>query len=134
MAPRTIFLGRLIGLFALILALSMLADKPDAVALFMAVAQDRTMLFVLGLIGTAAGLALVLGHQIWSGGALPVLVTVVGWIILIRGVAMLSLSAAATARLLDWLHFADGFYLYMSLPAALGLYLTVRAFAARPGR
>ena len=134
MAPRTIFLGRLIGLFALILAVAMLADKPSSVALYRAIAQDRTMLFVLGLIGTAAGLAIVLAHQVWSGGALPVLVTVFGWVMLIRGVAILFLTPAATVRLLDWLRLDDWFYVYLSLPLVLGLYLTIRAFAARSGR
>jgi len=133
-APRTIFLGRLIGLFALILAVAMLADKPNGVALYRAIAQDHAMLFVLGLIGTVAGLAIVLAHQVWSGGALPVMVTLVGWIMLVRGVAILFLAPAATVRLLDWLRLDDWFYFYLSLPLVLGLYLTVRAFAARPGR
>jgi hypothetical protein len=38
-------------------------------------------LLIIGFLGTALGLALVLGHQLWSGGALAVAVTVFGWVI-----------------------------------------------------
>ena len=30
------------------------------------------------------GLALVLGHNVWSGGLQPVLVTIFGWVLLIK--------------------------------------------------
>jgi hypothetical protein len=32
-----------------------------------------------GMVATSAGLAVVLAHNIWNGGALPVVVTLVGW-------------------------------------------------------
>ena len=67
MAPLTIYLSRLIGLLTLITALSMLADKPRAIDTVRAVIQDRSPLLILGMLGTAAGLAVVLGHQVWSG-------------------------------------------------------------------
>jgi uncharacterized membrane protein YsdA (DUF1294 family) len=67
MAPLTIYLSRLIGLLTLIAALSMLADKPQAIDRVRAVVEDRPALLILGVLGTAAGLAVVLGHQVWSG-------------------------------------------------------------------
>ena len=75
----------LIGLFTLIVAGSMLAEKPRAMEMVRAFLQDRPALLVLGVLGTAAGLAIVLGHQRWTGGVLPLVVTVIGWVILIRG-------------------------------------------------
>ena len=42
-----------------------------------------------GMVATAAGIAVVLGHNVWSGGALPVVVTLVGWAALLMGVALL---------------------------------------------
>jgi hypothetical protein len=49
-----------------------------------AVLRDPSMMFVLGAITLVAGLAMVLAHNIWSGGALVVIVTLVGWITLIK--------------------------------------------------
>ena len=134
MAARTIYLSRLIGLFTLIVTLSMLADRPQALEMIRTVEQDRPALIILGLLGTAAGLAIVLGHQVWSGGALPVLVTVLGWVFLIRGAVLLYLSPEATAHLVDRFRFEDLFYVYLGLTMALGLYLTVRGFSARFAR
>jgi len=130
MAARTIYLSRLIGLFTLIVTLSMLADRPQALEMIRTVVQDRPALIILGLLGTAAGLGIVLGHQVWSGGALPVLVTVLGWVFLIRGAVLLYLSPEATAHLVDRFRFEDLFYVYLGLTMALGLYLTVLGFSA----
>jgi hypothetical protein len=128
MMSRTIYLSRLIGLFILVATLSMLVDKAKAVETIGLVVQDRALLTVLGLIGAGVGLALVLGHQVWSGGALPIVVTVLGWVFRIRGAAWLFLSADATSRLVDWVRFADLFHVYMGCTTALGLYLTVQGF------
>jgi hypothetical protein len=49
-------------------------------------------------IAVTAGLAIVIGHNVWSGGALLVIVTLLGWIILIRGVVLLFLSPSAKIR------------------------------------
>jgi hypothetical protein len=133
MTPLTIYLSRLTGLFTLIIALAMLANKPQAMDTVRAVVQDRPVLLTFGMLGTAAGLAVVLGHQVWSGDLLPVLVTMIGWIILIRGTILLCLFQDATARLVDWFHFEEFFYLYLGFAAVLGLYLAVHGFATGTG-
>jgi len=46
--------------------------------------HNSRVLFLAGVIAVIAGLAMVLGHNVWSGGALPVIVTLVGWSTLIR--------------------------------------------------
>jgi vacuolar-type H+-ATPase subunit I/STV1 len=52
--------------------------------------HDPSMIFILGLITLAAGLAMVLAHNIWSGGALVVIVTIVGWITLLKSLLLYS--------------------------------------------
>ena len=130
MTALRIYLSRLIGLFILIIALAMLANKPQAMDTVRAVVQDRPVLLTLGMFGTAAGLAIVLGFQVWSGGVLPVLMTMIGWIILIRGTILLCLSQDETARLVERFHFAEFFYLYLGFAAVLGLYLAAHGFSA----
>lgn len=75
MLPRTFFLGRLIGLFLILAALSMLMHKQSLVATVPRLIQDRPLLLFIGLIASIAGLAMVLGHNVWAGGTLPVVVT-----------------------------------------------------------
>jgi vacuolar-type H+-ATPase subunit I/STV1 len=94
-----------------------------------ALLHNPPMLLLLGVFTTAAGLAMVLAHNIWSGGALAVIVTVAGWLALIKGMLFLLLSPEAQAELfLKGLGYQQFFYLYMAITLALGIYLTYGGF------
>ena len=90
MSRLTIFLGRLIGLSLLIISLAMLIQREAFVEAVGELIHHRPTMLVLGMLTLIAGLAMVLGHNVWSGGALPIMVTIVGWITLIRSVVLLS--------------------------------------------
>src|ERR1039458_596306 len=85
MSPRTIYLSKLFGLYLILVALPMMIHKQAVVDMVTALFRDPAMMFMLGLLTLVAGLAMVLAHNIWSGGALPVVVTIVGWLALIKG-------------------------------------------------
>ena len=98
-----------------------------------ALLQNPSMVFVLGVVMLAAGLAMVLAHNIWSGGALVVVVTLVGWMTLIKSLVFLFLPPEMEARLfLERLHDQQLFYFYWALPLVLGLYLTYAGFRSPP--
>jgi hypothetical protein len=84
MSSRTIFLSRLIGLYCIVIAFSMMTRTQATVETVTVLLQSPSMMLILGVITLAAGLAMVLAHNIWSGGALVVIVTIVGWITLLR--------------------------------------------------
>ena len=67
MLPLTIFLGKLIGLYCIIVALAMMAHKQSAVATVNALIRNPLLLLPAEVLGLAAGLGMVLGHNIWSG-------------------------------------------------------------------
>jgi hypothetical protein len=90
------------------------------------------MMFVLGAITLIAGLAMVLAHNIWSGGALAVIVTLVGWITLLKSLLLLLLPPHVEAELfLGQLHYQQLFYLYGAFSLVLGIYLTYGGFKSR---
>jgi putative exporter of polyketide antibiotics len=133
MSPRTPFLSRLIGLYAILVALSMFSRGQASVETLAALLQNPSMVFVLGVVMLAAGLAMVLAHNIWSGGALVVVVTLVGWMTLIKSLVFLFLPPEMEARLfLERLHYQQLFYFYWALPLVLGLYLTYGGFRSPP--
>jgi hypothetical protein len=70
---------------------------------------------------------MIIGHNIWSGGALPVVVTLVGWLMVLRGAGLLALS---TAKLVEALRYEQLFYFYMGGTLVLVLYLTWMGFSA----
>jgi uncharacterized membrane protein len=131
MAPRTIFLSKLIGLLCIAFPLALATHPAVSIRVMTRLAHDPPVVLLMGLAGTAAGLAMVLGHNYWSGGVLTVVVTVVGWVILIRGLILLLLTPSAFARLFASFHFEHFFLLYLAAPLLLGVYLTVSGFRSR---
>ena len=97
MLPRTLFLSRLIGLYCILAALSMITRRQATLESVTALLHNPSMIFIVGLITLAAGLAIVLAHNIWSGGALVVVVTLVGWITLIKSLFFLFLPPEVEA-------------------------------------
>ncbi len=90
------------------------------------------MMFVLGAIMLVAGLAMVLAHNIWSGGVLAVIVTLVGWMTLIKSLFFLFLPPEMEAGFfLGQLHYRQLFYMYTAISLVLGVYLTYGGFKSR---
>ena len=132
MSFRTLFLSRLLGLFFLICGLAMLLHEQVYTAALATVAYNPLAMRWIALLITLAGLAMVLAHNVWSKPPVAVIVTLLGWLTLIKGIAYLFLPAR-------WL---EGFFqavlncgacLYAA-PAfllVLGAYLTYEGFKSR---
>jgi hypothetical protein len=94
----------------------MVTHKQAMIQMVTALVHDPPVLFLAGLMTVVAGLAMILGHNVWSGGALPVVVTLIGWSTLIKGLVLLFVSPeAAPAFLLGRLHYEQPFDLYVSI-------------------
>lgn len=132
MSPLTILLARLIGLFTLIFSVSMAAHRETSIAVVSALVYNRPMMLMFGMIALAAGLAMVLSHNRWSGGALTIVVTLVGWIFLVRGLLLLFMPPQVLEDMFEGLRFEDFYYYYAVIPFLLGLYLTTAGFRTSP--
>ncbi len=132
MSSRTIFLSRLIGLYCIVIALSMMTRRQATVETVTALLQNPSAMLIVGIITLAAGLAMVLAHNIWSGGALTVIVTLVGWMTLVKSLLFLFLPPEMEAGLfLRQLHYQELFYVYGAISLVLGVYLTYGGFKSR---
>ena len=129
MSPLTIFLAKLLGLYCVIPAAAMMVRGQSGAAAMKALVAYSPLLLFVEVTGLALGLAMVLGHNIWSGGVLPVVVTLIGWLIVIRSAVLLTLSPEATIKLVDALQYEKRFYIYMGVTLVLGLYLTYAGFS-----
>jgi hypothetical protein len=127
----SVYLGRLLGLFTLITSFWLLAERQSTLSTIPALLGNRPAMVIFAIIALAGGLAIVLAHNIWSGGALPVLVTLIGWVMLIRGVLFLFLPPEATLHILAAMQFERLFYIYLAIPFVLGIYLTYLSFSQR---
>jgi hypothetical protein len=109
------------GLYCVVVAASMAVHRQATVTMVTALLRDPAALFLSGLIALLAGLALLLGHNVWSGGGATVLVTVVGWVTLVKGLTLMFLTPETAAALyLGRLQYERFFYLYTLLSFVLG--------------
>jgi len=89
-------------------------------------------MLVLGVLTLTAGLATVLTHNVWSGGALPVVITIVGWLSVMKGLAFLLLSPETETQVfLTNLHYEQNFYFFMAFSVAIGAYLAYFGFVSK---
>jgi hypothetical protein len=134
MKPLTVYLGRLLGLFTLVTGFWLLTERQTTLSTIPALLGNRPAMVIFAIIALAGGLAIVLAHNIWSGGALPILVTLIGWLTLIRGLLFLFLPPEATLYILAAMQFERLFYIYLAIPFVLGIYLTYLAFTTQTHR
>ncbi len=128
MPPRTIFLGKLFGFYFVLLSASMVVRKQVTIDVVSAALQNTPLMFCLGIIGLVAGLAMVLCHNVWSGGPLPIIVTLIGWATLIKCLLILFLSPVTESNLiLAGLNHEKWFYIYAPFSFLLGAYLLYAA-------
>jgi hypothetical protein len=126
---RTAFLGKLLGLYMIAVSVTMFPHPQVTIEIMKAIIHDRPLLFICGLIGVAAGLAIVLAHNVWSGGPLTILVTLFGWASLIKGMLLLVLSPEAESSVfLVGLGYEQHPTLFAAFLLLLGAYMTYLGF------
>ena len=91
----------------------MLANRRRTLATLDEMARSGPWMLFSGMVATAAGLAVVLGHNVWSGGALPVVVTLMGWAALLKGVALLLVPSDRMADAYKGIGFERFFHVWM---------------------
>ncbi|HXQ68631.1 MAG: hypothetical protein ACHQRJ_06190 [Alphaproteobacteria bacterium] len=131
MSRLTVFLARFIGLFAILLVVGFLVRGSAIIEVTVA---DRPVMLTYAIVSLASGLAMILGHNVWSGGALPVVVTLVGWLSLAKGLLLLFLTPEALTQLVGRMHYGEHMYLYLMPSLVIGIYLTWAGFTAPPQR
>ena len=133
MSSRTVYLSRLFGLYCILVALSMMIRKATVIETVKALLNNSPLMFLLGVMTLIAGLAMVLAHNVWSGGASPLVVTLIGWVTLAKGLVFLFLQPEQeTALFLDTMQYERLFYVYLSVSLVIGIYLTYEGFRSRP--
>src|SRR5271163_2787194 len=80
----SIFLARLLGPIFLIVGASILFNPKVFRDIAADVVRSVTLVYLFGLMDFAAGLAIVITHNVWLA-SWPVLITLIGWLLLIRG-------------------------------------------------
>lgn len=84
----SIFLGKIIGLYLTIVSLAMMTNSKSAKKMFHDFTGNRGLIVFAGGITLILGLLIVLNHNIWVSNW-TVVISLVGWFILIKGLVIL---------------------------------------------
>jgi hypothetical protein len=128
MSPLTRYLSRLVGVFLLVMAVLEWTQPRLLTVVAPAMVDQPALLWVSGMLTFVSGLAIVLGHNVWSDPAATV-VSLLGWMMTIKGAALLLVPAAGWTALLGAMHYPSHSGVYTIIPALAGAYLTYAGFA-----
>ena len=91
---RSTFIARLLGPFFLVVGVGMFVSQSVYQALISEFLHSAALVYLSGLLSLIAGLAIVNVHNSWTAGW-AVVITVVGWLMLIGGMLRLVLPQLA---------------------------------------
>ncbi|MEK7124365.1 MAG: hypothetical protein AAB877_01600 [Patescibacteria group bacterium] len=120
------FLAQFWGFTLVIFGLIFLI-KPKNITTIFHILEDEKMLFLLGLVNIILGILLVLTYNVWEV-SFKTIITLLGWLILLRGVIMLFFpeffqkKIAFVKSKLDWAQYAFvGFVVFGCALVYLGI-------------
>jgi hypothetical protein len=96
----SIFLAKVIGLYALILGMTMLR-KPDLKKLVMDLSKDEGIRFIASIFTLILGILMVVSHNIWEGSAYVILITIFSWMVFLKGVMLIWISNKGYQKLIE---------------------------------
>ena len=95
----SIFLAKVFGLLFLLIGLGILLDKKYYNKIFKHFVRSPAHLFVTGFLSLIIGIAIVTYHNIWHGEWWVILITIFGWLGLLKGIFRLLMPR----MVMDWI-------------------------------
>ena len=129
MSPLTLYIARLLGLYLIAISATMLANRRRTLATISEMAGSGAWMLFSGMVATALGLAIVLAHNTWSGGALTIAVTLGGWLALLKGLVLLAVPAPRVAGSYKAMGFERHFHVWFGAVFLVGVWMTLTAFS-----
>jgi len=121
MDPLTLFLAKLIGATLIVFAGVIALRGRIILEIARRMIDDPGVLMLSGALRIIAGLAIVLGHDVWSGGFLPVAVTLFGWVLFFAGLPLLLATPAQLGRMVDGMKLEKRLGAYVAGVGLVGL-------------
>lgn len=129
MSPTTLYLAKLMGAYSLFAAAWLMWRREAALGLVDRISNDPVFESMIGTLRLVVGLAIVLGHNRW-GGPLEALVSLIGWIALMSGIATMFLPTGTLRRAIVWMRFKEKLPLYALISSLLGAALFIGGVTA----
>ena len=123
----TLFLAKALGLYLLIVGLAMLFNAGKQRALLTDLVNNPSLLYLTGFIALIIGILLVLSHNIWVKDW-PVVITILAWLSLIKGIVRVSCPQFALKTTRAYLEKDAVYYTCTVIIVIVGLFLCYKGF------
>jgi hypothetical protein len=123
----TNYLAEFIGIYIAIMCVVMMVRKQAMLEIMATFVDQRPLMFILAMLRILIGLGIVIAHNRWSG-APAIAVTVIGWITLLRGIALMLVPQQTERRVLEVFKKSGPLYGAAAAGLALGLWLAFAGF------
>jgi hypothetical protein len=122
----SIYLAKLMGPIYLVVAIGMLLDREQFRAVAKEFATSPGLFYLSGIIALIIGGLIVILNNVWSGW--PIVITLVGWAAIAKGVARTVLPTRTAARAGNVSGNANVLTVAAFIVLALGAYLTAMGY------
>jgi hypothetical protein len=92
----SVVIAEVLGIFFVVMGVAMVVSGKATVSAIEESVEHKGMLFMWGLLALLVGSVIVVLNNVWTTG-LPLLVTILGWLALIKGAFILLAPAAAAS-------------------------------------
>ena len=123
------YIAELLGIYILLIGALMVARKPAMQELMPRFAEHPAPIYLLGSVRVLIGLAIVLARNVWTGGPGTVVI-MIGWVTLLRGVAMLILPIETERKIIGAFKHDPVWYTAAAVAVVLGAGLAYAGFNA----
>jgi hypothetical protein len=123
--------ARIFGLWALLATVGMIVNRQGTIDAMSGFFASAALMWTVGVFTALIGVVMVVTHNRWSGGALPLIVTLYGWVVLVKGLTFVWLPASVQQAFYNNLHFSQYFYFYFIFSLVIGAYLTYGGFSLK---
>jgi len=92
----SVVLAQILGIFFVVVGASMVVNKKATKAAMEEAVQNRGYLWMWGFLAILTGAVIVVLNNVWTSG-LPLVITILGWLAIIKGVFILFFPDAAVS-------------------------------------
>ncbi len=125
----TVFLSKLFGYLLILIALHVLFCKKHFRTYMSSMLDNPGVANLMSLITIVMGLLLLLSHNIWTAGGSSIVVTVLCWIVMLRGLYGFFCPEHMAKLVHKFLNSASGLYIAAIINIVIGVFLLINAYA-----
>ena len=123
----SLFLGKVIGLYLIIVSIAVILRRPAFESLLQEASQSHCVMVFSAVLMTIIGLLIVVSHNVWVDDW-RIVITLLGWLTLIKGLGLFYFPTQMKKSMTFWLDHYNYMVVVAVVYVIIGLYLCIYSF------